>query len=75
VIAFPRSIRGYTQNEAAHQQAADNLEQLGEAGKDLLEAFGWGAAGDLEGAGGKALDAARKMGEVFINGWKGPPSD
>lgn len=61
--------------EAAHQKAAENLEKLGEAGKDFLEAFGWGGAGDLESATTKTVDGAVKMAEVFWNGLKGPSGD
>ena len=61
--------------ERMSQQAGENLEKLGEAGKDFLEAFGWGAAGDLESATSKTVDGAVKMAEVFWKGLKGPASD
>lgn len=61
--------------ERMSQQAGENLEQLGEAGKDLLEAFAWGAAGDLESASSKAVDGAVKMAEVWWKGILGPSGE
>ena len=58
--------------QRAHDQAAENLEKLGEAGKDLLEAIGWGAAGNLDEAAQHAADAAGKLGELFWRGLPGP---
>ena len=68
---FMRHHRSESQQQA-HDQAAENLEKLGEAGVDLLESIAWGASGDLESAQQKALDAAQKMGEVFWKALPGP---
>jgi len=61
--------------QKAHDKAADNLDQLGQAGADLLEALGWGAAGNTDQAGEKAADAAGKIWDVFTRGFWGPGND
>ena len=58
--------------EGIHERAGENLKELGEAAKDLAEAFGWSMAGDGEQAAQKGLDAAQKMASVFWRGLGGP---
>ena len=59
-------------DEGIRERNLENLKELGEAAKDLAEAFGWGAAGDIGQAQEKAVDAFGKMASVFWRGLGGP---
>ena len=72
---FIRLIKNSEKEQRMREKSVENLEKLGEAGLDLLEAFGWGGAGDLESASSKALDAAIKIGGVFLDNIGGPSGD
>jgi|SRR5882757_2540087 len=58
--------------QAAHDKAAENLEQLGEAALDILQAIGWGAAGNSDQAAEQATDAAGRIWDVFTGSFWGP---
>jgi hypothetical protein len=58
-------------NDRADNLRENNLEQLeklGSAGLDIIEAYGWATSGDLQSAWEKLVDAAIKTGEVFVEG-------
>lgn len=56
-----------------HERVRERLERLGEAGGDIVEAYGWAYSGDLQSAWEKLVDAAVKTGEVFIENATNPP--
>ena len=59
--------------QAYRERVAERLGRLGEAGGDIVEAYGWAYSGDLQSAWEKLVDAAVKTGEVFVENATNPP--
>ena len=69
----PERFRGIPSSgnpNPTNSQEEEQWKLLYEASKDILEGAGWALSGDLQAALQKELDAALKLGEVYLNDFK-----
>lgn len=61
--------------QRARDQAGENIDDLASAGLDLLQAIGWGAAGNEDQAAENAVEGGKKIWDVFTRSFWGPGND